>query len=306
VHLILGSPHDVCCVSVQAALEARGCSTRLVSNPVAHPSRFSWRLTNDESTSQLVWDDGTSVFDDKIDGVFVRRAVWIDPDGWQNEDLGYMQSETHAAVLGWLWSLPCPVVNRYSAAMWYHSQPHPLSWQRQLRRCGLPTPETLVTNVDEESRAFGKQLSREGVPGVVYGPLTRDSRYLITDNKDWDGLAAMQRHAPVCLTYPHEAVQFVCVVGQQAIWEGEPPPEAIELEPALHSFAAALGLTFVELAFARTAQGICVVGVEPHPYIDHFGYRAQQQIVEGLVDILTAGAGRNCNSAAHAFERSCL
>jgi len=306
VYLILGSPYDLCCVSVQAALEARGYSTRVVSNPVAYPSRFSWYLNNDESTSRLVWDDGASVSEDKIDGVFVRRTVWIDPSGWQNDDLGYMQSETHAAVLGWLWSLPCPVVNRYSAAIWYHSHLHTLSWQRLLRRCGLPTPETIVTNIEEESRAFGQQLSREGVPGVVYGPLTRDSRYLITDNKDWDGLAAMQRQMPVCLTYPHEAVQFVCLVGQQVVWEGEPPPEAIELEPALQSFAAAAGLTFLELAFARTSQGICVVTVEPHPYVDHFGDRAQRQIVDGVVNLLTAEAGRNCNTAARAVERSCL
>jgi hypothetical protein len=217
-----------------------------------------------------------------------------------------MQSETHAAVLGWLWSLPCPVVNRYSAAIWYYSQLHPLSWQRLLRRCGLPTPETLVTNIEKESRAFGQQLSDEGVAGVVYGPITRDSRYLITDDKDWAGLAAMQRRGPICLTYPHEAVQFVCLVGQETIWDGEPPPEATELEPALHNFAEMIGITFLELAFARTARGICVVGVESHPYLEHFGYRAQQQIVDVVVNILTADAGRNCNSAAQTFERSCL
>ena len=306
VYLLLGSPHDLCCLSVQAALQARGLSTHFISNPLESPFRFAWRLTNEESSSQLACDEQATVFDDTISGVLVRRTGWVDPTGWQTDDLGYMQSETYAALLGWLWSLPCTVVNRYPAAIWYQTQVHHLSWQRLLRRCGLPTPETLVTNIDDESRAFGQQLSNEGVAGVVYGPLTRDTRYLITDDKDWAGLAAMQRRGPVCLTYPHEAVQFVCLVGQETIWEGEPPAEAVELEPALHSFAAALGLTFIELALSRTSQGICVIAVETHPDFQHFGFRAQQQIVDGLVQLLTADAGRNCNSAVQTVERSCL
>ena len=305
MYLLLGSPQDLCCLGVQAALEARGYPARIVSNPLAYPSRFTLRLTNEESTSHLVWDQESPVFDENITGVLVRRSGWIDPTGWETKDLAYMQVETHAALLAWLWSLPCPVVNRYPAATWYQSHLHPLSWQRLLRRCGLPTPDTLVTNVEDESRAFGRQLAHEGVAGVVYGPLTRDVRYLITDNADWDGLAAMQRCTPVCLTYPHEAPQFVCVVGQETVWEGEPPPEAAQLEPALHRFATAAGLTFVELALARVSKGICVIAVEPYPHLEHFGDRARQQIVDGLVTILTADVGSSQRSAVQTFQRSC-
>jgi hypothetical protein len=300
VYLLLGSPQDLCCLGVQAALEARGYATRIVSNPLAHPSRFAWLLTNEESNSQLVLAHESPLYDENISGVLVRRSGWIDPGGWQTEDLAYMQMETQAALLAWLWSLPCPVVNRYPAGLWYETHLHPLSWSRLLRRCGLTTPETLITNIEDESRAFGRQLAG----GVVYGPLSREVRYLITEDEDWNGLAAMQRCTPVCLTYPHGAAQFVCVVGQETVWEGEPPPEATRLEPALHSFADAAGLVFVQLALARTSQGMCVIRVEPHPYLDHFGDRAQQQIVDGLVNLLTADSGVSHKSAKPSLQRS--
>lgn len=306
MYLLLGNPQDLCCLGVQAALEARGDQTRIISNPFAYPFRFAWQLTNEESTSQLVLDQESPLSHENITGVLVRRSGWIDPNGWETEDLAYMQLENQAALLAWLWSLPCPVVNRYPASIWYESHPHPLSWHRLLRRCGLPTPKTLITNVDDESRAFGQQLAGEGVAGVVYGPLTRDIRYLISDSDDWKGLAAMQRCAPVSLTYPHGPAQFVCVVGAETIWEGDPPPEADELEPALHSFATSAGLAFVALAFARTHQGLCVIAVEPHPYLEHFGDRARQQIADGLVTILTANSGLNRKSNVQTFQRRCV
>ena len=211
----------------------------------------------------------------------VKVRGWI-LSGWQPDDLAYMHAETQAALLAWLWSLPCPVVNRYSPAIWYSPKVSLLCWQYLLRRCGFPTLETLVTNEEEEARAFGQRLAQEGVAGAVYGPLTSEARYLIIDDKDWNGLAAMQRCAPVCLTYPHGAAQFVCLAGEHVVWEGEPPPEAALLEPAIRRFALETGLAFVAFAFAQTAQGFCVIAVESHPYFEHFGDAARQQIVEGI------------------------
>ena len=303
MYLLLGSPQDPCCLAVQAALKVRDCPAHIVSNPLTEPYRFAWTLNNEQSASQLAWND-EPLHDQNISGVLVRRCGWIDPSGWKSDDLPYMQAETHAALLAWLWSLDCPVVNRFPPSVWYQSQPHLLSWQRLLRQCGLPTPVTLLTNVEDEARAFGQQLAHEGVAGAVYGPLTRDLRYLVMDDKDWGGLAAMQRCAPVCLTAPHENVQFVCVVGEQIVWAGEPEADVVQLEPGLRNFAVAAGLTFVELALARTVHGTCVIAVEPYPHFDHFGFRAQQQIVVELVKMLTSDAGSGCNRALRSFQRS--
>ena len=305
LYLLLGDPQDLCCQSVRMALEARNYPTQIIANPLLQ-LRFAWRLNNEQSASQLIWDEKPPLPDDQITGVLVRNIGWIEPIGWQPDDLAYMHAETQAALLAWLWSLACPVVNRYPAAIWYRPKVSLLCWQHLLQCCGLPTLETLVTNVEQEARAFGRRLALEGVAGVVYGPLTSDVRYLVTDNEDWSGLAAMQRCAPVCLTYPHGAAQFVCVAGDQVVWEGEPSPDAAQLETALHRFATATGLAFVEFAFAPTAQGICVIAVEPHPHFGHFGDTAKQRIVEGLVQFLTADVGDRRKAAAQSLQGSYL
>jgi hypothetical protein len=288
VYLLLGDPQDPCCLSVRAALEAGHSPARIIANPLARPSGFTWRLNNEQSVSQLVWHEEPPVPDSEITGVLVRSAGWIDPRGWQPADLIYMQTETQPALLAWLWSLACPVVNRYPPSIWYQPRVPLLSWQRLLRRCGLPTLETLVTNVEREARAFGRRLALAGFAGVVYGPLTSDVRYLVTSDEDWTGLAAMQGYAPVCLAQPYGAIQLVCVVGEQVVWEGEPAAEMAALEPALRRFSQVAGLALVELALAHAFDGFCVAAVEPRPFFEHFGESARQQIVAGIVQLLTA------------------
>jgi hypothetical protein len=304
VHLLLGDPRDPCCRGVRDALEERDYPVRITTNPLIHPSRFTWQLDNERSASRLAWDDEPPLRNDQIAGVLVRNAGWIDPSGWQPDDLAYVQSETQAALLAWLWSLECPVVNRYPSMIWYQPRPPLLSWQRLLRRCGLPTLETLVTNVEGEARAFGRRPGGEGVSGAVYGPLTSDVRYLVVAEEDWDGLAAMQRYTPVSLSQPHGAAQSVCVVGERVVWEGEPSAEAATLEPALRRFAPAAGLAFVALALASTVDGFFVIDVEPHPRFERFGDAAQGQIVEGLVHLLTGEVAGNHQDDAQSLQGS--
>lgn len=287
MHLLLGNPQDPFCSRVRSALEARNFATHVMANPLAHPSRFAWRLDNEQSAVRLAWDDGSPIRNEDIAAVLVTGTAWIDPAGWQPDDLSYVYAETQAAVLAWLWSLDCPVVNRFTAAIWCRPKIPRLFWHRLLRRCGLPTEDTLITNVAVEARAFGLR-GREGVAGVVYGPLTSDTRYLVTSDQDWNGMAALQRCAPICLTHPHGAAQLACVLGEQVVWEGEPLPETLVLEPALRRFAATAGLAFVELAFAPAPDGrICVVAVEPRPNFERFGDFARGKIVEGMVRLIT-------------------
>ncbi len=288
MHLLLGDQEDPCCLAVRARLEADNYPTRIIANPLAHPWRLAWLLNNEQSGSQLLRDEEGPVLDDNIAGVLVRSPGWIDPVGWQPDDLAYVQTETQAALLAWLWSLACPVVNRYPPAIWYQPQLPLLTWQRLLRSSGLPTLEMFVTNVEQEARAFRERLALKGVPGAIYGPLTSDVHYLVTGDKDWAGLAAMQRYMPICLASPYGATQLVCVVGEQVVWEGEPSPKATRLEPALRRFAVAAGLAFVELALASTSEGICVINVESRPHFERFGDVARQQIVEGIAHLLTA------------------
>lgn len=289
MHLLLGDPQDVPCRAVRDALEARGHSTR-ITNPLVDPSRFSWWLDADRSATSLALEEQTPVPDEQIDSVLVFNAGWIDPLGWRPNDLAYVQAETQAALLGWLWSLDCPVVNRYPPSIWYRPQAPLLSWHRLLRGSGLPTPETLVTNIEQEARSFGHRLAADDADGVVYGPLTSEARYLITSEEEWRGLVALQRVAPVSLSAPHGETQMVCVVGDAVVWDSERPRDMSRLEPALRRFAAAAGLAVVELALAQTSKGICVVAVQTHPRLERFGDAARAEIVDAIVQLLTMQA----------------
>lgn len=287
MHLLLGYADDPCCRGVHEALLARGCSVRVIANPLTEPSRFAWRLDDLRSDSELTWDD-TPVSSHEISSVLVRTIGWIDPAGWKQGDLAYIQSEMQAALLAWLWSLPCPVINRYPASLWYRLSPPPLAWHGVLLRAGLRMPPMLVTNVEGEAQSFRRQLAAEGMPGAIYGPLTTDSRYLVKDDADWSGVAALQRHAPVCLAFPHGAAHMACAVGGSVVWDEEPPAEMAAIEPAIQRFADLIGLAFVGVAVASTAKGAEVVAVEPFPELRRFGEAARRHIIERLADVLTA------------------
>jgi hypothetical protein len=291
---------------LQDMLHIRGCSARIISNPMASPWRLAWHLDNTRCSSKLACDGEPPIQDHEIEGVVVRPFGWIDPEGWQADDLAYIQSENQAALLAWLWSLPCPVINRYRSGIWFRPQVPLLCWYPLLRQCGLPVPETLVTNIEQEARDFGLRHRMAGLRGTaVYSPLTAYARYLLSSDEDWAGVGAMQRYAPVCLAYPHEAPQLVCVVGEEVIYNGEPTHEAAALAPALQRFACAAGLTFLQLALAANEQGVAVVSVEPYPQLEIFGEGARRQALDAIMDILTAPDRSvvRANSAA-AFGRS--
>lgn len=284
MHLILGHPQDACCAGVLARLKARGLPVRLMATPLESPTRFAWRLDGDGLTTHLALDDGPSIH---IDSVLVRSTGWIDPDGWEPADHAYMQSEIQATLLAWLAGLNCPVVNRSTAALWYRPLNPLLIWQPMLRRCGLLTPETVVTDDPDTACAFGDRLEAAGVPGAVCMSLTRDVAWLI-GRGDWTGLAAAQVRTPVCLTEPHGRTRSACIVGREVIWDSPPSPDEASLEPGLRRLATETALDFLEVATAPSRRGPAVVLVEPLPRLDHFDPAARAKILDALTGLLTA------------------
>jgi hypothetical protein len=221
-----------------------------------------------------------------IASVFVRDAGWLDPAGWDPVDHAYMHAETQAALLAWLAGLPCPVVNRPSAALWYRPHMPMLAWRPLLRQADLPTAETLFTNEPLQAREFGRKLEAAGVGGAVCTPLTGNAAWLVTES-DWPGIAALQELAPVCLTEPHGATHFACVVGGGIVWDGAPPREIAALAPRLVRFAQMARLDLVEIAIAPVRRGSAVVLVEPRIRPEHFPAPVCEQILDAVVDLLS-------------------
>jgi hypothetical protein len=287
-YLFLGRPEDPCHTDVRKTLEAHGFATLVIADPFAHRCRFSWALDTEHSGSSLFLEGREPLRDDQIAGVVVLSPEWIDSMGWQPDDLTYVQAETQAALLAWLWSLQCPVVNRYPPAIWYRPQAPLLAWHGLLLQAGLPTLDTVVTNVEQRGDGFRHRLVADG-PGAVYGPLTTDTRYLVASDEDWRGVTALQRVTPVSLSVPHGEPLWVCVVGEHVVWDGEPPGAAAALERGLRTFARATGLAVIEVALAPTSKGLCVVAVETRPRLERLREATRRDVVQRIVEFLTTG-----------------
>ena len=289
-YLFVGRPADPCYTDVRNVLETRGFATDVISDPFVHPYSFSWVLDTEHSQSSVASEGCESLPHDRIAGVVVFGPEWIDPVGWGADDLTYAQAETQAALLAWLWSLPCPVINRYSPAIWYRPTAPLLAWHGLLRQAGLPTLETRVTNVGNVANGVSRRLEGNGhvSEGVVYAPLTTDTRYLVNTDEDWRGVAALQAVTPVALTAPHGKPLWVCVVGDHVVWDAEPSLAAASLERGLRAFARATGLAVLEVALAPTSKGLCVVAVETRPRLEHLREATRSNVIQRIVALLTA------------------
>jgi hypothetical protein len=282
VHLLLGHSGDSCCTGVLARLAARGLPAYIVQSPLAPPARLAWHLADDGLTSRLDLGDDPV----EIAGVLVRGTPWFDPAGWAPVDHAYMQSEMLAATLAWLAGLPCPVINRPSAALWYGGRVPLLRWHPLLRRCGLLVPEQVITNDRAAARAFRRRLADDGVTGAVYAPLTGGAGYLVAIDAAWEGLADLQERSPVCLSEPHGAAHPACIVGGEVVWDDDAPPECRALAPRLRQLAAETRLDFLEVAIAPLRHGLGVVMVEPIPVLEHFAAPTRARILDALTALL--------------------
>jgi len=288
MYLVIGDPHDPLTADVHGALAARGCEVTLVASPFAEPIRFRWRLDAAGSESAIVLANGSCVRGQDIEGVFVGAVGAIDPTGWAPADLAYVRTEAHSALLGWLGSLPCVVVDRPTADTWYRPSPPLISWHRRLTEAGLPALETHVTNSVEAARSFARRHASTTASGLIVGPLTSDVRYLVSREDEWNGLSSLQRRTPVPLTEPHGAARFACVVGDAVVWEPPVDRTTEEHDAALRRFASAAGLGLVEVVLAPVTNGMAVIAVETRPNLLHFGQTAAA-IVDRIVALLIDG-----------------
>lgn len=282
MYLLIGHSEDACCRAVSAAFEARGARAEIIANPMIHPWRVSWRFGDAPPRARFGQEQEL-----ELEGVLVRGRGEISGGQWQPGDLLYMQSEMQSALLGWLWALSCPVVNRPPAWLWHRPQVSLVFWQPLLWRSGLRAAEMMVGNVESDARAFGARHAGK----AVYAPLTADERYLIEEEEDWSGLAAMQSVAPVALRQSLDDARLACIVGGRVVWDAQPPADRQVIEPRLTGFAAAIGLDFLQMVLARGGGDWRVVAVEPHPRFEQFGIVAQQAIAESLACLLV-GANR--------------
>jgi hypothetical protein len=283
MYLLLGGQKDEFLTSLLEAIRGAKSEAAIVAaGGFAQSTRLTWAFDSSHSEVRLRLPDGRHLNSDDIEGVVVRRSGAVERADGNSEDYSFIEAENQAALIGWVWSLPCPVINRLPAAVWFHSR-LPLSfWNPALRLSGLSPIDCLISNVVQDLRVFGQQNR-----GAVYTPLTGDGHYRLEDDISWGQLADLGQQFPVHITAPYTELRFACVVGQEVIWDREAQPVAYDVEPALARFAIVAGLSIFEIAVSQTIHGPCVTAVNPEPRLARYCSESRERIIHGVAGLLS-------------------
>lgn len=249
MYLFLGETDDALGRNLGRALEKQGAQVRALPDPFSESTRFSWRMDSTHANTTLIFQDGTCLADSDISGVFLRRRAIPGTNRAGLDDYRYIQAEIEAANLGWIWSLPCRVINRLPPWLWYWPKPPRQLWSRLLWANGLAEVDC------KPQREAGSE--------------------------NWDASTTFGIGDPsiVCCR--------VCVVGQAVVWHHAQPENLNRYKTALIEFTRCAGLSFLEFAIVQTGDGIGVIEVNPFPDLGRFCASCGDAITEELVKLFT-------------------
>lgn len=296
MHLILGSAADTCCAQVSQALANRGHEVRIVDSLFSESHLISWRFgggTLGKGLSKIGAASEWQTKSTEIESVLVRDSGLSSVAGWSEADAHYMSTEMQAALLAWLWSLPCVVVNRLPASLFLTPRPSFLQWIPLLTHAGLDVPSAVISNDRDQIMNWRMRQAN----GAVLAPVSSQARFELRTDSEWESVLRVANYAPVALQQAHGRPHLACVIGDAVIWNSinnTTLSKLHQLEPALLQFAKSAGLNFVEVAIAErsiiSSGEICyqVVDVDINVDIRRYTSTQQNQLIHALTNLLTA------------------
>lgn len=296
MYLLIGTPYDACVGQVQHKLEAAGEEVLVTPEPLAGVAQVRWDLTTARSLSRLRLGE-RSLSQEDLRGVLVRGSgVPLQPAEWNPKDYAYMQAEAQSALLAWLKSLPCPVVNPARAETFYRERtlPEQRVW---LARAGFPVAPILVTNSPASARRFARRWGGN----LSYVPLTSATRYPIDGPAQWAELERLMTRFPVCLMEPEGPSLYLTLAGDRVLWSEawfpgdrreEPLPGRAKarLEQAARRLLEGLGVQMVQIEIQPRDGQARAFGFSLYPDFALHGEAEQEELAEGVVAALKGGA----------------
>ena len=148
LHLLLSNQSDILCHDLRRALQGSGAC--LIEDFFGGSAKVALRVGSGRSSSLSRLANGTTISDREILGVIVRKPSFEVRDGWSTGDAKYLYAEKEAALLGWIWSLCCPVINLYTPELWFGPCDSLAYWSGRLEQVGLE-PERSTQGVPSRS-----------------------------------------------------------------------------------------------------------------------------------------------------------
>jgi hypothetical protein len=291
MYLVIGYETDPCCQIVSALLRHNCHEVYTMAEPLAGDTCFCWTFDTTSSQSSLRWRDERLITDIALRGVWVRgRSEPIRSDGWEPGDLAYIREETQSALIAWLQSLPCPVINRFTADLWFQPQRPLVEWRNIFMQCGLPTLAVQITNDPAAARCFADHWQGE----LMYSPLTSSTRYRVATAQQWSQLAQLMEHLPVALLEPYQGtVCYASIAGSEVIWSPNPPLSIAErkaVEVGLHRLTHVLQIDLVQVELLVGNGGPRCVGIHLFPQFAVHSLQEQYALGGAIVALLTGNS----------------
>jgi len=166
------------CADLVSALRKMDCDATVVDRLFSGSTKFSWQLDSVGSSSVLRLaeqiahiersDDETEISHPEIAGVLVTRPLTVRREAVASDGSSYLDTESDAALLGWIWSLPCRVINLYHPEFWFAPPASIHFWRERLESFGLSTTD-LTGPIPKRSGSRDATGCRQGHLAAVIG-----------------------------------------------------------------------------------------------------------------------------------------
>ena len=134
---LIGDREDLFCSDLGEGLRKNGYGALLCDQFLDAGPKLEWRFDSEQSSSSIWLGNQTKISESDIAGVVLRKPLADLGSLAATENATYSHAEQGVALLSWIWSLRCPVINRYRPELWFEPTKSLDFWCGKLMGFGL-------------------------------------------------------------------------------------------------------------------------------------------------------------------------
>ena len=158
-YLIIGNPDDHCCKSIKTLFQRMKKDFVFIDEKKLSVLKCSWY----NNGGHIQYNKKIIKLDD-VEGILLR----ITDSVTNSFDDEYVFHETRAAMISWISSMNCPVVNNLPPELWMKEYRSTRDFYLEIFQSGLSIPDNITTDNVDDLNNFLKHNSN----GVLLWPLS--------------------------------------------------------------------------------------------------------------------------------------